>query len=94
MIGWTKKAINLNSHKAEIAIAFGIVLRELRRKRTLSQEALAFKCGLARNYIALMEAGSRLPSLETMLTISKELQIPFGYLAAWVDEKLKEIQNQ
>ncbi len=76
------------------AIAFGAVLRELRLKRKLSQEKLAFECDVARAYISQLELGYQLPSLETMLALSRGLKIPFGYLALLVDERLKEIPDE
>ncbi|MCF7997106.1 MAG: helix-turn-helix domain-containing protein [Chromatiaceae bacterium] len=55
--------------------AFGIVLRDLRRTRSLSQEALALECELDRTFISLMERGLRQPSLTTILQLSGPLGI-------------------
>lgn len=82
----------MNNHKT--AIAFGAVIRELRLKRKLTQEQLSFECGVARAYISQLELGNQLPSLETMLMLSRGLKIPFGHLAAFVDEKLKDIPDR
>lgn len=55
--------------------AFGSALRELRNKRALSQEALAFEAELARNYISQLELGSKSPSLRTIFKLYKVLEI-------------------
>ncbi|NEX16536.1 MAG: XRE family transcriptional regulator [Halochromatium sp.] len=55
--------------------AFGIVLRDLRRTRSLSQETLALECELDRTFISLMERGLRQPSLTTILQLSGPLGI-------------------
>ncbi|CCD29596.1 hypothetical protein CAGGBEG34_270002 [Candidatus Glomeribacter gigasporarum BEG34] len=84
-----EKTTNSKGHKT--AIAFGHVLRELRLKRKLTQEQLSFKCGVARAYISQLELGNQLPSLDTMLALSRGLEVPIGYLTVLLDEKLKEI---
>src|SRR5260363_338216 len=68
-----EKTTNSKGHKT--AIAFGHVLRELRLKRKLTQEQLSFKCGVARAYISQLELGNQLPSLDTMLALSRGLEV-------------------
>ncbi len=72
-----KRTVNLKSRKT--AIVFGDILRELRLKRKLTQERLSFECGVARAYISELELGHQLPSLDTMLALSRGLKIPMGY---------------
>ena len=54
---------------------FGEVLRELRLKRGLSQEELAFESDLNRQFISLLELGQRSPSLQTVYKIADGLGI-------------------
>jgi transcriptional regulator with XRE-family HTH domain len=55
--------------------AFGIVLRDLRQARSLSQEALALESELDRTFISLLERGLRQPSLTTILQLAGPLGI-------------------
>ncbi len=55
--------------------AFGQTLRELRRERGLSQEALALEAGLQRNYISLIERGVNQPTITTVFKLASALAI-------------------
>lgn len=67
-------------------IAFGKVLRALRRERRLSQEALAFDSGLDRTYVSLLELGTKSPTLNTMVALCLALNLSLGSLADHIDE--------
>lgn len=62
--------------------SFAKALRDLRKARGISQEALAFDAGLDRTYISLLELGRRSPTLETMMAIACALGISLTELAA------------
>lgn len=66
------------------------MLRELRKRQLLSQEKLAFEAGLDRTYISLLEVGQRSPSLDTMLALSRALQITLANLASQVEGRLED----
>jgi transcriptional regulator with XRE-family HTH domain len=56
-----------------VATAFGLVLRKVRKQANLTQEQLALQCGYQRNYISLMERGYNQPTLETLLSLATAL---------------------
>ncbi|WP_050181287.1 helix-turn-helix domain-containing protein [Domibacillus robiginosus] len=49
---------------------FGLILKKYRNQSGLSQEALAFKSGLDRTYISLLERGKRKPTINTIFSIA------------------------
>ena len=68
--------------------AFGDLIRKIRQKKGLSQEALALEAGLDRTFISLLERGSRQPSLTTILKIAKVLEISASTLISRVESSL------
>lgn len=56
-------------------IAFGNRVAKLRREKNISQEALAFECGINRTYIGEIERGEKTPSLITIVKIATGLGI-------------------
>ena len=58
-----------------MAAAFGKVLREVRRSKGMSQEALAAAGNFDRTYPSLLERGLRTPSLSVMFEIAATLGV-------------------
>lgn len=54
---------------------FGRRLRELRKERGLTQEALAESSDLSGNYISDLELGLKVPSLTILVRLSQALNI-------------------
>jgi transcriptional regulator with XRE-family HTH domain len=53
----------------------GEVLKKYRRGMDLSQEELALRSNLDRTYISMLERGMRKPTVQTIFTICRELNI-------------------
>ena len=70
--------------------AFGLVLRQLRQGRGLSQEALGFESGYHRTYISLLERGRKSPSLQTLFNLSGALKIDPAELIRQVADQAHE----
>jgi transcriptional regulator with XRE-family HTH domain len=73
----------------EPEVAFGIVLRELRKQRGLSQESLAHEAGMERNYISLLELGRNSASLKMIFRLAPVLGTSVAELMTLVEEKQK-----
>ena len=54
----------------KIEIRFGYRVKEIRLKQNISQEELAFRCGLSKNYISDVERGTRNISLQSIEKIA------------------------
>ena len=73
----------------EPEVAFGIVLRALRKERGYSQESLAHEAGLERNYISLLELGKNSASIKTLFKLAPVLGIPVSELLHRVELKMR-----
>lgn len=64
---------------------FGALLKQLRKERKLSQEALAEVAGVERNYIYYLERGESAPTLIVLMGLAKGLGIKFSELAMMIE---------
>ena len=65
--------------------AFGLVLRDLRKDRGLSQEALALDAGIQRNYVSLIERGINQPTITIVFKLSAALKMQPSQLIELVE---------
>ena len=72
----------------EPEIAFGVVLRKLRKERGLSQETLAFEAGIERNYISLLELGRNSASVKMLFKLAPALGVSVSDLMEKVESYL------
>lgn len=54
---------------------FGIILKDIRKSKGITQEKLAYDCQLDRTYISLLERGLRQPTISTLFKLSNALDI-------------------
>ena len=59
----------------KLRVAFSRTLRAWRERNGLTQEELARKVGTSTSYIGYLEAGRRMPTLGTFLTLAKALHV-------------------
>ena len=74
----------------EPEVAFGMVLRQLRQQRKLSQESLALESDLQRNYISLLERGKNSASIRTVFKLAPVLGVSATELISMVESMSKE----
>ena len=65
---------------------FGLVIKELRIKKGISQERLALDSNIDRTYIGDIEKGTRNVSLEIIEKLCKYYQIPISKLFKMIED--------
>ena len=58
----------------KLNLSFSRILKKRRENLKLTQEELAARCDVSRNFISLLETGESLPSLPVLFTIANELE--------------------
>lgn len=69
-----------------INIKFGRRIKELRLIENISQEELAFRCQLSKNYVSDVERGTRNVTLKVVEKFAKGMNVHPSYLFKWHDE--------
>lgn len=72
-------------------VAFGMILKDLRANRGLSQQELASEAQVDRACISLLESGKRHPTLFTLLALARALQTTASELVAKVEAELAQL---
>lgn len=70
--------------------AVGIVIRNLRKSKKMSQEVLSGLTGLARSHLSMIENGEKHPNLETVWRIANTLEISPHELIKAVEDYISE----
>jgi transcriptional regulator with XRE-family HTH domain len=76
----------LGKKKPSPSDAFGIVLKDARKKQGLSQEALALEANLQRNYISLIERGINQPTITTIFKLAAALGLKPSEIVASTEQ--------
>lgn len=61
--------------KSNIHQKIAVNIRELRKKKQITQERLALEANLNRAYVGYIERGERKPSVETLEKLAKVLRV-------------------
>ena len=70
------------------AVAFGKVLRRLRKEAGLTQEQLGLEADLRRTYVSILELGQQQPTLATILKLARALKLPAAEFVSGVEAEL------
>lgn len=70
--------------------ALGEVLRAVRRRKGLSQEALAHAAEIERNYVSLVELGKHSPSVRILFKLCIVLELRPSEFFALVEQRMDQ----
>lgn len=70
-------------------LAFGKVLRALRRDAGLTQEELSFRAEIERNYVSLIERGINQPTIRIIFKLAKALNTKPSKIFAMVEREIE-----
>jgi transcriptional regulator with XRE-family HTH domain len=71
----------------DIKQKFGLIIRELRLEKGISQERMALDANIDRTYVGHIESGSRNVSIEIVEKLASFFQMPMSELFKLVEEK-------
>lgn len=77
----------LGKLKVPSHLAFGQVLRQLRKERNLSQEGLAFEANIQSNYASLIERDINQPTIITIFKLAAALGVKPSEIVVRIDRK-------
>ena len=77
----------------EPAVAFGRILRRLRREKGYTQEELGFEADLRRTFVSVLELGQQQPSLTTILKLARVLDTRPGKILDLVEQEIQEFSG-
>ncbi|WP_244545106.1 helix-turn-helix domain-containing protein [Collimonas sp. OK607] len=71
------------------AIAFGHVLRRLRKEAGLSQEQLSFAAEIERNFVSLIERGVNQPTIRVIFKLASALGTSPSHMLGLVEKEIR-----
>lgn len=74
----------------ELSAALAVVLKEKRKVKNISQEELAFRAGLDRTYISLLERKLRKPTLDVIFRVCNVLEIKPNKFIEEVEQQMDQ----
>lgn len=83
-------------------MTLGSAIKLIRTANSVKQRDLAKKVNVTANYLSLVEAGKREPSISFLKMLAKELKVPISMFFLWQeppssislqDEQLKELRD-
>ena len=67
----------------------GEEIRKSRVKAGLTQEELAFRAGISRNYVSLLELNEKSPTIDLLIRLCRAMGVSAGKIVARVEKSPK-----
>jgi transcriptional regulator with XRE-family HTH domain len=82
-----------NKEKVLELVAFGNTLRNIRKENGYTQDQLSIYSRVDRSFISEMENGEKAPTLLTLISLAKALQMKSSALVQKYELELEKLQN-
>jgi transcriptional regulator with XRE-family HTH domain len=89
-MGKRSQPVNEDTRLPGLEKAFGLVLRDYRKAKGLSQQELALESGYDRAFLSRLERGVRRPSLTTLILLARLLSVPSDAFLREVEARLEK----
>ena len=82
-------------NEAKVKALFGLRIKELRKAKNLSQDALAEKADISSKYVSRIEMGQHFPTINTLIKIAEVLDVELKdfFEFAHGEENQKELKD-
>ena len=67
----------------------GKIIRELRRRKGLTQDVLSGLAGIARSHLAMIESGEKNANVDTLWRIANAMDMNLSDVIAMVEQEIK-----
>lgn len=67
----------------------GKIIRELRRRKGLTQDVLSGLAGIARSHLAMIESGEKNANVDTLWRIANAMDMNLSEVIAMVEQEIK-----
>ena len=77
----------------EMNMNLGNAVKLIRTARNIRQRDLAERINVSPNYLSMLEAGKRTPSLDVLKDLAKELDVPAGLFLMWDESERPSLKE-
>lgn len=74
-------------------MTLGSAIKLIRTGKGVKQRALATELNVSANYLSLLEAGKREPSISFLRRLARQLEVPIGMFFLWQDPQTSNVRN-
>lgn len=73
----------------DAGVAFGLILRRLRKELRMTQEQLGLAAEVERNFVSLIERGVNQPTVRIVFKLAHALNIPASKMIELVEDEIQ-----
>lgn len=85
---------NIGRNLLDPGLAFGKVLREVRKESGLTQEQLALAADIDRTFVSLIERGERQPTVRVLFKLAVAMHVSAARLIQMTEDEVRACLNR